>query len=46
MLVHNLHVQGNETSIDVSGLPEGHYFLHIISEGQKKPEVHKVVIVH
>lgn len=46
MLVRNLCVQGNETSIDVSGLPEGNYFLHIILEEGKEPEVHKVVIVH
>ncbi len=46
MLVRNLRVQGNATSIDVSGLPEGNYFLHIILEEGKEPEVHKVVIAH
>lgn len=46
MLVRNLRVQENETLIDVSGLPEGNYFLHIILEEGKEPEVHKVVIAH
>ncbi|MBP3518427.1 MAG: T9SS type A sorting domain-containing protein [Parabacteroides sp.] len=46
ILVRNLHIQENETSIDVSGLPEGNYFLHILLEEGKEPEVHKVVIAH
>ncbi|WP_075964615.1 T9SS type A sorting domain-containing protein [Parabacteroides massiliensis] len=46
MLVRNLRVQENAISIDVSSLPEGNYFLHIILEEGKEPEVHKVVIAH
>lgn len=45
-LVRNLRVTDRQVSIDVSGLPEGNYFLHIIRAGSTEPEVHKVIISH
>ena len=45
-LVRNLRVTERQVSIDVSGLPEGNYFLHIIRAGSTEPEVHKVIISH
>ena len=45
-LVRNLHVTERQVSVDVSGLPEGNYFLHIIRAGSTEPEVHKVIISH
>lgn len=45
-LVRNLRVTDRQVSIDVSGLPEGNYFLHIIRADSTEPEVHKVIISH
>lgn len=45
-LVRNLRTTDREISIDVSGLPGGNYFLHILRNGATEPEVHKVIIVH
>lgn len=45
-LVRNLRTTECQISIDVSGLPEGNYFLHIIRIGSTEPEVHKVIISH
>lgn len=45
-LVRNLHVTERQVSVDVSGLPGGNYFLHIIRAGSTEPEVHKVIISH
>lgn len=45
-LVRNLRVTNRQVSIDVSGLPGGNYFLHILRDGATTPEVHKVIIKH
>lgn len=45
-LVRNQHVTERQVSVDVSGLPGGNYFLHIIRTGSTEPEVHKVIISH
>lgn len=46
ILVRNLQVKDRKVSIDVSGLPEGHYYLHVLHKGMKEPKVHKVIITH
>ena len=46
MLVRSLRVSDKQTSMDVSGLPDGNYFLHIYHDGLKDPEIHKIVISH
>lgn len=46
MLVRCLRVSDKQTSMDVSGLPDGNYFLHIYHDGLKDPEIHKIVISH
>lgn len=45
-LVRNLRTTDRQVSIDVSGLPAGNYFLHILRGGVAEPEVHKVIIAH
>ncbi len=45
-LVRNLRATDRQISIDVSALPEGNYFLHIIRADTTEPEVHKVIISH
>ena len=45
-LVRSLHVMGPQTTLNVSSLPTGIYFLHIYKPGVSYPEVHKVVVSH
>lgn len=45
-LLRNLRVANGQTSIDVSGLPNGNYFLHVNKNGTAEPQVHKVIVSH
>lgn len=45
-LLRNLRVANGQTSIDVSGLPNGNYFLHVNKNGTGEPQVHKVIVSH
>ena len=45
-LLRSLRVASGQTSIDVSGLPGGNYFLHVYKDGTAEPQVHKIIISH
>ena len=45
-LLRSLRVANGQTSIDVSGLPNGNYFLHVYKNGTNEPQVHKVIVSH
>lgn len=45
-LLRSLRVASGQTSIDVSALPGGNYFLHVYKNGAGEPQVHKVIITH
>lgn len=45
-LLRSLRVANGQTSIDVSGLPNGNYFLHVNKNGTAEPQVHKVIVSH
>lgn len=45
-LLRSLRVVNGQTSIDVSGLPNGNYFLHVNKNGSGEPQVHKVIVSH
>lgn len=45
-LLRSLRVASGQTSIDVSGLPGGNYFLHVYKNGTLEPQVHKIIISH
>lgn len=45
-LVRSLHVMGPQTTLNVSSLSTGIYFLHVYKLGVSYPEVHKVVVSH
>lgn len=45
-LLRSLRVANGQTSIDVSGLPNGNYFLHVNKNGSGEPQVHKVIVSH
>lgn len=45
-LLRNLRVANGQTSINVSGLPNGNYFLHVNKNGTGEPQVHKVIVSH
>jgi hypothetical protein len=44
MVRQNMTAREGVTSFDVSGLPDGIYYLHVISDSDKTPDVHKVII--
>lgn len=46
ILVRNLRITDRKVTVDVSGLPEGYYFLHILNKGMREPKVYKVIIKH
>lgn len=45
-LLRSLKSSGGQTSVDVSNLPNGNYFLHIYKDSETIPVTHKIVIRH
>lgn len=45
-LVRSMKSEEGQTTMDVSNLPNGNYFLHIYKDSGTTPETHKIVIRH
>lgn len=45
-LVKQTSTSGEEIQLNVSNLPNGYYYLHIYTDNENKPEIHKVIINH
>lgn len=44
VLVKNFKINNRDISIEVSGLMDGNYFLHIFKDNDPLPQIHKIVI--
>lgn len=45
-LARQTSTKGGQVQLDISNLLNGFYYLHIITAGNEKPEIHKIIIKH
>lgn len=45
-MLRSTRITSGQSSLDVSGLPNGSYVLHVYKTGMTNPEIHKVIVSH